>query len=66
MMDRFRAHSLFQPPDFVEAIRACDEGLRDGRPQHLFGAVLAIPHTQAARIVAVLGFDFIFVDTLHA
>ncbi|KJZ77310.1 hypothetical protein HIM_03034 [Hirsutella minnesotensis 3608] len=62
-MDRFRAHSLFQPTNFVAAI----ENRHDGEgPEHLFGAVLAIPHTQAARIVAVLGFDFVFVDTLHA
>ncbi|RCI11363.1 hypothetical protein L249_7667 [Ophiocordyceps polyrhachis-furcata BCC 54312] len=62
-MERFQALSLFQPPNFVAAI----DPRRDGEEQkHLFGCVLAIPHTQAARIVAVLGFDFVFVDTLHA
>ena len=57
-MHRFRAQSLFQPHNFVGAI-----GPKG--PTHLFGAVVAIPHTQAARTVAVLGFDFVWVDTLH-
>ncbi|RDA93070.1 hypothetical protein CP533_0706 [Ophiocordyceps camponoti-saundersi (nom. inval.)] len=64
-MERFQSLSLFQPPNFVAAIDPRRDE-QEGRPQHLFGCVLAIPHTQAARIVAVLGFDFVFVDTLHA
>jgi hypothetical protein len=66
-MDRFRAHSLFQPSNLNAAIGAANNDPNDEieRPQHLFGAMLGIPHTQMARLVAVLGFDFIFVDTLH-
>lgn len=65
-MEAFRALSLFQPTNLNGAIGAepCD-GLAEP-PAHLFGAVLGIPHVQMARLVAVLGFDFIFVDTLHA
>ncbi|RDA87575.1 hypothetical protein CP532_3939 [Ophiocordyceps camponoti-leonardi (nom. inval.)] len=63
-MERFQALSLFQPPNFVAAIDPRRDEESYGK--HLFGCVLAIPHTQAARIVAVLGFDFVFVDTLHA
>ncbi|CAH0038207.1 unnamed protein product [Clonostachys solani] len=64
-MDRFRASSLFQPTNFVAAIESQHNVELDERPEHLFGAYLTIPHTQVARIMAVLGFDFIFVDTLH-
>ncbi|KAJ4024611.1 hypothetical protein NW752_003175 [Fusarium irregulare] len=64
-MDRYRAHSLFQPSYLNAAIGAeGHEGSSKG-PPHLFGAMLGIPHTQMARTVAVLGFDFVFVDTLH-
>ncbi|KAF5536871.1 macrophomate synthase [Fusarium mexicanum] len=64
-MDDYRAHSLFQPSNLNAAISA--EGYEGSSkwPPHLFGAMLGIPHTQMARTVAVLGFDFIFVDTLH-
>ncbi|PHH91867.1 hypothetical protein CDD83_9961 [Cordyceps sp. RAO-2017] len=65
-MERFRAPSLFQPTNFVAAIESRNDGQQDDRPQHLFGALMTIPHTQVARTLAVLGFDFIFVDTLHA
>lgn len=61
-MEQFRALSLFQPPNFVAAIDPRHDG---ERPKHLFGTVLSIPHTQGARVAAVLGFDFVFVDTLH-
>ena len=66
-MDRFRALSHFQPSNFNAAIGVGTNEPHDQAdlPQHLFGAMLGIPHTQMARIVAVLGFDFIFVDTLH-
>ncbi|VUC27976.1 unnamed protein product [Clonostachys rosea] len=64
-MERFRASSLFQPTNFVAAIESRNDVELDERPEHLFGAYLTIPHTQVARIMAVLGFDFIFVDTLH-
>uniref|UniRef100_A0A0B7JT47 HpcH/HpaI aldolase/citrate lyase domain-containing protein n=1 Tax=Bionectria ochroleuca TaxID=29856 RepID=A0A0B7JT47_BIOOC len=64
-MERFRASSLFQPANFVAAIESRHDAELDERPEHLFGAYLTIPHTQVARIMAVLGFDFIFVDTLH-
>ncbi|KLO92538.1 Uncharacterized protein LW93_12112 [Fusarium fujikuroi] len=64
-MDRYRALSLFQPPNLNAAIGAVNhEGPSKG-PAHLFGAMLGIPHTSMARTVAVLGFDFVFVDTLH-
>jgi hypothetical protein len=64
-MDRFRALSLFQPSNLNGAIGAADYEGSHERPERLFGAMLGIPHTQMARLVAVLGFDFIFVDTLH-
>ena len=65
-MERFRALSLFQPSNLNAAVGADSNNTeRDELPQHLFGAMLGIPHTQMARVVAVLGFDFIFVDTLH-
>ncbi|KAJ5096450.1 hypothetical protein NUU61_005806 [Penicillium alfredii] len=57
-MERFQALSLFQPSNFNAAISRDNDG-------HVFGSMLGIPHPQAARIVAMLGFDFIFVDTLH-
>lgn len=63
-MDGFRAHSLFQPSDFAAAIGGRRDE-RDESPAHVFGAVLGIPHTQLARVIAILGFDFIFVDALH-
>ncbi|KAM0394575.1 hypothetical protein ACHAPZ_009855 [Fusarium culmorum] len=64
-MDRFRALSLFQPSNLNGAIGAADYDGSHERPQHIFGCMLGIPHTQMARLVAVLGFDFVFVDTLH-
>jgi hypothetical protein len=64
-MDRFRALSLFQPSNLNGAIGAADYEGSHERPEHIFGCMLGIPHTQMARLVAVLGFDFIFVDTLH-
>jgi 2-keto-3-deoxy-L-rhamnonate aldolase RhmA len=66
-MDRFRALSLFQPANLNAAIGAANNEPHGEieRPQHMFGAMLGIPHTQMARLVAVLGFDFIFIDTLH-
>ncbi|KAG8666683.1 hypothetical protein FPOAC2_11799 [Fusarium poae] len=64
-MDRFRALSLFQPSNLNGAIGAADYEGDHERPKHVFGCMLGIPHTQMARLVAVLGFDFIFVDTLH-
>lgn len=65
-MERFRPLSLFQPSNFVAAIESRNDGQKDERPQHLFGALMTVPHTQIARVLAVLGFDYIFVDTLHA
>jgi 4-hydroxy-2-oxoheptanedioate aldolase len=64
-MDRFRALSLFQPSNLNGAIGAADYEGDHARPQHIFGCMLGIPHTQMARLVAVLGFDFVFVDALH-
>lgn len=61
-MDRFRAHSLFQPTNLNAAI---GNGNNEEQKERLFGCMLGIPHPQMARVVAVLGFDFVFVDTLH-
>lgn len=64
-MEHFRALSLYQPPNFVEAIKPCPDGQQDEKPEYLLGVLMTIPHSQTARIVGVIGFDFIFVDTLH-
>jgi hypothetical protein len=66
-MDRYRATSLFQPSNLNAAlgITKNEPHQEIEPPQHLFGTVLGIPHTQMARLVGVLGFDFVFVDTLH-
>lgn len=64
-MERFRALSLYQPSNFAEAISPCPDEHQDEKPEYMFGVLMTIPHAQAARIVAVIGFDFIFVDTLH-
>ncbi|RGP69257.1 macrophomate synthase [Fusarium longipes] len=64
-MDRFRALSLFQPSNLNGAIGAGEYEGSHARPRHVFGCMLGIPHTQMARLVAVLGFDYVFVDALH-
>ena len=64
-MDQYRALSLFQPSNLNAAIGVGNDATRHQGQDHLFGALLGIPHTQVARVVAMLGFDFIFVDTLH-
>lgn len=65
-MDQYRASSLFQPTNFVAAIETRNDGRQDDRPKHLFGAAMMIPSTVIARAVAVLGFEFVFVDAQHA
>ena len=66
-MDQYRAISLFQPSNLNAALGIANNQPHETikPPQHLFGTVLGIPHPQMARLVAVLGFDFVFVDTLH-
>lgn len=32
---------------------------------HLFGSIMAFPHTMVARTIAVLGMDFVMIDALH-
>ncbi|KAA8894296.1 HpcH/HpaI aldolase/citrate lyase family protein [Sphaerosporella brunnea] len=65
-MQQHRALSLFQPSNLAKAI----EGTLDpssGVPiSHLFGSVVALPHTTIARSVAVLGLDFVMIDALHS
>ncbi|KAJ4165077.1 hypothetical protein LMH87_006724 [Akanthomyces muscarius] len=65
-MQRYRASSLFQPSDFAAALGSGNDGSKEEFPGTLIGVALLIPHTQIARNLAILGFDFIFVDTLHA
>lgn len=62
-MQRHRALSLFQPSNFAAAIRS-EEKTDDG-PNHIFGSLMTVSHTTVAQALAVIGFDFIFVDTLH-
>lgn len=64
-MEQHRASSLFQPPNLNAAIGADGNyGEHDEGPKQLFGAALMVSHREMARIVAPLGFDFIFIDTL--
>ena len=65
-MEQFRASSLFQPTNFVAAIEYRKDSRQDDRPEHLFGAAMMIPNTVIARAIAVLGFEFVFVDAQHA
>ncbi|KAJ4005783.1 hypothetical protein NW752_011112 [Fusarium irregulare] len=62
-MDRSRSLSLFQPSNLNGAIGAADYEGSHERPGNVFGAILGIPHPQMARVIAVLGFDFVFIDT---
>lgn len=63
-MQKYKAHSLFQPSNLSEALSAT---LNDsGRCiSHLYGLIISIPHTEMARLVAVLGYDFVVVDASH-
>jgi 2-keto-3-deoxy-L-rhamnonate aldolase RhmA len=63
-MEKFRALSLFQPHNLVKAIEETLDPKSDS-PKHLYGSIMALPHTVTARSVAVLGFDFIMIDALH-
>ncbi|RKF61697.1 4-hydroxy-2-oxovalerate aldolase [Erysiphe neolycopersici] len=63
-MQSYRAHSLFQPSNLVAAISSTidDSGVCT---DHLYGSIMAIPHTVVARTVSMLGFDFVMIDALH-
>ena len=63
-MKKFRALSLFQPSNLTKAIADTmdEEGNTIG---HLYGSIMALPHTVVARTTSVLGFDFIMLDALH-
>lgn len=63
IMDFYRAPSLFQPSNLVEAMnKTMDPSIG---PSYLYGSILAFPHTMVARTIAVLGMDFVMVDALH-
>lgn len=62
-MQQYRALSLFQPSNFAAAIRG--EEKADDEHNHMFGSLMTVSHTTVAQALAVIGFDFIFVDTLH-
>lgn len=63
-MEKYRAHSLFQPSNLAKAVASTIDGEGDCIG-HLYGSIMALPHTVVARTTSVLGFDFIFVDALH-
>ncbi|KAH0592348.1 hypothetical protein MHUMG1_09961 [Metarhizium humberi] len=63
-MEAFRALSLFQPSNFVAAIQSTRDS-DSSRQRRLFGAMLSIPHMEAARSASVLGFEFILIDAQH-
>ncbi|KAF8542581.1 HpcH/HpaI aldolase/citrate lyase family protein [Trichophaea hybrida] len=63
-MQHHRAYSLFQPSNLAKAIEQTLEP-SSGAPSHLFGSIMAFPHTVVARSVAVLGLDFVMIDSLH-
>ncbi|KAB8211531.1 HpcH/HpaI aldolase/citrate lyase family protein [Aspergillus parasiticus] len=63
-MKHLRALSLFQPSNLNKAIRdTMDE--EGNTVSHLYGSIMALPHTVVARTTSVLGFDFIMLDALH-
>lgn len=63
-MQNLRAHSLFQPSNLAKAI--ADTMDEEGNTvSHLYGSIMALPHTVVARTSSVLGFDFIMLDALH-
>ncbi|KAL2758486.1 hypothetical protein ACRALDRAFT_1080299 [Sodiomyces alcalophilus JCM 7366] len=64
-MQRFQAETLFQPSNLVAAIQEANQVDADGNLKPLFGSIMAIPHQQMARTVAVLGLDFVMIDALH-
>ncbi|CAD6498772.1 BgTH12-04432 [Blumeria graminis f. sp. triticale] len=63
-MQEYRAHSLFQPSNLSKALTMTldDSGCSIS---HIHGVTLSIPHTEMARIVSVLGYDFVMVDASH-
>jgi 2-keto-3-deoxy-L-rhamnonate aldolase RhmA len=63
-MEKFRALSLVQPHNLAKAIEQTLD-LTSDSPKHLYGSIMALPHTVTARSVAVLGFDYIMIDALH-
>jgi 2-keto-3-deoxy-L-rhamnonate aldolase RhmA len=60
-MDDYRAGSLFQPSNLAKALEDTFDPSA-GRPTHLFGTIVALPHTISARTLAALGYDFVMVD----
>ncbi|PSN70279.1 macrophomate synthase [Corynespora cassiicola Philippines] len=62
-MQQYRATSLFQPSNLAYAMRNTMDPSKG--PSHLFGSIMAFPHTMVARTIAVLGMDYVMVDALH-
>ncbi|KAF7125366.1 hypothetical protein CNMCM5793_001544 [Aspergillus hiratsukae] len=63
-MEDYRAASLFQPSNLAKALEDTMDP-SSGRPTHLMGTVVLIPHTISARTLAVLGYDFVMIDAQH-
>ncbi|THC89026.1 hypothetical protein EYZ11_011532 [Aspergillus tanneri] len=63
-LKHLRALSLFQPSNLAKAV--ADTMDEEGNTvSHLYGSIMALPHTVVARTTSVLGFDFIMLDALH-
>ncbi|GFF51086.1 5-keto-4-deoxy-D-glucarate aldolase [Aspergillus udagawae] len=63
-MEDYRAASLFQPSNLAKAL-ADTMDPSSGRPIHLMGTFVSIPHTISARTLAVLGYDCVMIDAQH-
>ncbi|RHZ61121.1 hypothetical protein CDV55_107092 [Aspergillus turcosus] len=63
-MEDYSAASLFQPSNLAKALEDTMDP-SSGRPTHLMGTIVSIPHTISARTLAVLGYDFVMIDAQH-
>jgi 2-keto-3-deoxy-L-rhamnonate aldolase RhmA len=63
-MEDYCAASLFQPSNLAKALEDTMDP-SSGRPTHLMGTIVSIPHTISARTLAVLGYDFVMIDAQH-
>jgi 2-keto-3-deoxy-L-rhamnonate aldolase RhmA len=63
-MEDYSAASLFQPSNLAKAL-ADTMDQSSGRPTHLMGTFVSIPHTISARTLAVLGYDCVMIDAQH-
>ncbi|GIK03903.1 hypothetical protein Aspvir_007978 [Aspergillus viridinutans] len=63
-MEDYRAASLFQPSNLAKALEDTMDP-SSGRPTHLMGTFVSVPHTISARTLAVLGYDCVLIDAQH-